>query len=76
MSPLTALVETILPLYAQDAKGIVERILILAKQRNEEVDVEDGFILYAELVEIRRIHSEVLPKYVIASTLFAIRDRS
>ena len=52
--------ETILPLYAQDAKGIVERILILAKQNDEEIPIEDGFILYGELVEIRRIHSEVL----------------
>ena len=62
VNPLTALVETILPLYAQDAKGIVERILVLSKQRDQEVHVEDGFILYGELVEIRRIHGEVLPK--------------
>ena len=62
VNPLTALIETILPLYAQDAKGIVERITTLAKERNEEIPIEDGFILYAELVEIRRIHSEVLPE--------------
>ena len=62
VNPLTALVETILPLYAEDARDIVKRILDLAKERGEEVPIEDGFQLYGELVEIRRIHSECLPK--------------
>ncbi len=62
VNPLTALVETILPLYAEDARDIVKRILDLAKERNEEVPIEDGFQLYGELVEIRRIHGECLPK--------------
>ena len=61
VNPLTALVETILPLYSEDARDMVRRILELAKERNEEVPVEDGFQLYGELVEIRRIHSECLP---------------
>ena len=62
MNPLTALVETILPLYAQDARDIVKRILLVAKEKDEEVPVEDGFTLYSELVDIRRIHAEALPK--------------
>ena len=62
VNPLTALVETILPLYAEDARDLVKRILELAQEKNEEVPVEDGFQLYGELVEIRRIHSECLPK--------------
>ena len=62
VNPLTALVETILPLYAEDARDIVARILQLAKQRGEEVPFEDGFDLYRELVEVRKIHSEALPK--------------
>jgi len=66
VNPLTALVETILPLYAEDAKDIVKRILDVAKERNEEVPVEDGFQLYGELVEIRRIHSECLPNVEFA----------
>ena len=66
VNPLTALVETILPLYAEDARDIVKRILDLAKERNEEVPVEDGFQLYGELVEIRRIHSECLPNVAFA----------
>ena len=62
VNPLTALVETILPLYAEDARDIVKRILDLARERDEEVPIEDGFQLYGELVEIRRIHGECLPK--------------
>ena len=64
VNPLTALVETILPLYAQDAKGIVERITNIARQKEEDIPVEDGFILYAEMVEIRQVHAQVLPESV------------
>ena len=66
VNPLTALVETILPLYAEDARDIVGRILHLAQEKAEELPVEDGFQLYGELVEIRRIHSEVLPNVAFA----------
>lgn len=52
-----------LPLYSEDARDIVERILQLNAASNDEVPIEDGFDLYRELVEIRRIHSEALPKY-------------
>ncbi|KAI4288251.1 MAG: hypothetical protein L6R35_002490 [Caloplaca aegaea] len=61
VNPLTALVETILPLYAEDARDIVTRILELAQTTGEEVPIEDGFQLYAELTDIRRVHGEVLP---------------
>ena len=66
VNPLTALIETILPLYAEDARDIVARIMQLAKAKNEEVPLEDGFQLYGELVEIRQIHSEALPKVLFA----------
>ena len=62
VNPLTALVETMLPLYAEDARDIVGRILQLSAKKDEDVPVEDGFDLYRELVEIRRIHSEALPE--------------
>lgn len=54
--------DTILPLFAEDARDIVARILQLAAEKQEEVPIEDGFQLYQELTEIRRIHGEVLPK--------------
>ena len=61
VNPLNALVETILPLYAEDARDIVVRILQLAEEKSEEVPIEDGFGLYAELTEVRRKHAEILP---------------
>lgn len=62
VNPLTELVEATLPLFAEDARDIVARILHLAANKGEEVPIEDGFELYRELVEIRRIHAEALPK--------------
>lgn len=66
VNPLMALVETMLPLYAEDARDIVARILQLSQEKNEEVNIEDGFELYGELAEIRRIHGDVLPGVVFA----------
>jgi hypothetical protein len=60
-NPLKAFVSVALPLYAEDARDIVARILHLAHERGEEVPVEDGFDLYKELVDIRRIHYDALP---------------
>jgi len=71
VNPLTILVETILPMYAEDARDIVARILQLAKTKDEEVDIQDGFDLYRELVEIRRIHAQALPEVPFA---FHIED--
>lgn len=59
---MTALVETILPLFAEDARDIVSRVMQLAKVKGEEVPIEDGFDLYRELVEIRSIHAQALPE--------------
>ena len=61
-NPLTAFVETVLPAYAEDARDIVAHTLQLAKNKGEEVPIEDGFDLYKELVEIREIHAQALPK--------------
>ena len=71
VNPFVILVETILPMYAEDARDIVARILELARSRGEDVDIQDGFDLYKELVEIRRIHAQALPKVPFA---FHIED--
>jgi hypothetical protein len=55
-------VETILPLYEEDARDIITRVLQIGQEKKAEVPIEDGFQLYRDLVDIRRIHSEVLPK--------------
>ena len=71
VNPLMVLLENILPNYAEDARVIVSRIMQNAEARGEEVPVEDGFALYKELVEIRRIHSDALPGVPFA---FQIED--
>lgn len=63
---LTVLVETMFPSFENDAKDLIERILLVAHTNNSEVDLEDGFDLYRELVEIRRIHHAALPDKTFA----------
>ena len=60
VNPLNALLETILPLFAEDARDIIGRIMQLSRDNGEEVPIEDGFELYKELVEIRSIHAQAL----------------
>lgn len=71
VSPMMCLVEEIFPAYAADARDLVARILEVAHSKNETVPVQDGFDLYKELVEIRRIHSDALPNRRFA---FKIED--
>lgn len=61
VSPMMCLVEEMFPAYAADARDLVARIMDVAQQNGEEVPVQDGFDLYKELVEIRRIHGDALP---------------
>jgi hypothetical protein len=61
VNPLMVLVETMMPIYGEDARDLVSRIIQQAKEKGQEVDTRDGFALYAELVEIRRIHVDALP---------------
>lgn len=61
VSPMMCLVEEMFPAYATDARDIVARIMDVAHSKGEEVPVQDGFDLYKEMVEIRRIHSDALP---------------
>ncbi len=61
VDPFVVLVETILPAFESDARDQISDILHQAEQRGEEVPVQDGFDLYKELVNVRRVHSEALP---------------
>ncbi|SZF00163.1 unnamed protein product [Blumeria hordei] len=61
VNPLTILVETMFPSFENDAGDIIQRILFVAQDKKMEVDLEDGFALYKELVEIRQIHRNALP---------------
>lgn len=61
VNPFKVLVETMFPSFEGDANAIILRVLQVAKERETEVHLEDGFDLYKELVQIRRIHGESLP---------------
>ncbi|KAF2276935.1 uncharacterized protein EI97DRAFT_489478 [Westerdykella ornata] len=61
VSPMMCLVEEMFPAYAADARDLVARIMDVAHEKGEEVPIPDGFELYKELVDIRRIHAEALP---------------
>jgi hypothetical protein len=61
VSPFKALVETTLPSFEEDGHEIIKRVLQLAKEANLEIELQDGFDLYKELVEIRKMHVEALP---------------
>ena len=51
-----------MPSYGQDAQHILQAIVQMARERDGEIAIQDGFDLYKELVEIRRVHTEVLPE--------------
>lgn len=61
-NPLMILVEEMLPSFAEDARELVSRIMANEKTKGQDIPVEDGFDLYRELVEIRSVHGNVLPK--------------
>ncbi|KAM3086595.1 hypothetical protein ACMFMG_000722 [Clarireedia jacksonii] len=61
VNPLTILVETMFPSFEDDAHDLIQRILHVAEANGTEIPLDDGFALYAELVEIRRIHHDSLP---------------
>ena len=60
VNPLSILVEEILPSFADDARALVSRIMQLSKEKGEEVAIQDGFELYKELVDIRRVHAQAV----------------
>ncbi|KAL8419822.1 hypothetical protein RB594_002836 [Gaeumannomyces avenae] len=74
VSPFGALVDTIFPTFEKDASAIIQRIIEVARERNEEVHVQDGFDLYKELVEIRKIHVRSLPGKPFAFSIEGLLD--
>ncbi|KMU87796.1 C2 domain-containing protein [Coccidioides immitis H538.4] len=61
VNPLTALVNCVLPMFAEDAHDMVRRIIQQAKNNDVEIEVQEGFDLYKELSDMRRVYAEVLP---------------
>ncbi len=74
VKPFTVLVETLFPNFEQDANAIIQRVITVAKDRGLEVNLQDGFDLYKELVEIRKIHVESLPGQPFAFHIEGVLD--
>jgi hypothetical protein len=50
-------------MFAEDSGDMIVRIIQQAKDKGEEVDIQDGFDLYKELADVRRIYAEAIPGY-------------
>ncbi|WYZ34671.1 hypothetical protein EsH8_I_000947 [Colletotrichum jinshuiense] len=61
VKPWQVLVEVMFPSYERDAQHIIERTITVAKESGLEINMQDGFDLYKELVEMRRTHHAALP---------------
>lgn len=61
VNPLSILVQEVFPSFENDAGAIINTVMTNAQQNNIEITIEDGFELYKEMVEIRRIHQDSLP---------------
>ncbi|KAI1953451.1 hypothetical protein LOZ12_004095 [Ophidiomyces ophidiicola] len=58
---LTTLINCVLPMFAEDAQDIVRRIIEQATANGGEIEVQDGFDLYKELSDMRRVYGDALP---------------
>lgn len=74
VSPFAVLVKAIFPSFEEDAKALIETIIVAAKERGEEVNVQDGFDMYKELVEIRQIHQQYLPDHPFAFSIESVLE--
>lgn len=62
VDPMPIFVEAVFPQFAIEAKQVVEHIIQTYRDEGTEMSIEDGFELYKELSEIRRIYLDVNPK--------------
>ena len=74
VSPFKVLVETMFPTFEEDAKEFITRVIETAKTHDAEIELEDGFDLYKELVEIRKIHTSSLPGKPFAFNIETLLD--
>lgn len=62
VNPVMIFIEVVFPKFAVEARNIILEIMRVYKEKQQEVEIEDGFDLYKELAEIRRIFNEAHPK--------------
>lgn len=61
INPLMILLNVALPAFAEDSKAMVEQITEQVRKQDLEVPIQDGFDLYKDLSEFRRVHVDALP---------------
>lgn len=61
IEPLTILLQCMLPAYAEDSKAMIESVTETAKSKDLDVPIQDGFDLYKELANFRRVYGDALP---------------
>jgi len=61
INPLMILLNCTLPAFAEDSKAMVEQILNTANSQGVHIAIQDGFDLYKEMSEFRRVHADALP---------------
>lgn len=61
INPLMILINCTLPAFAEDSKAMVGQVLDNAQRDGLEVPIQDGFDLYKELSDFRRVHADALP---------------
>ncbi|KAK4251857.1 hypothetical protein C7999DRAFT_27537 [Corynascus novoguineensis] len=74
VSPFKALVETILPSFEEDCYEIIKRVLQSSQETGIDIELEDGFALYKELVEIKKMHEQALPGKPFAFDIEGLLD--
>ncbi|ETN43028.1 uncharacterized protein HMPREF1541_02186 [Cyphellophora europaea CBS 101466] len=62
INPLVTLLTVILPAFAEDSKALIESVIKNARQQDLEVPIQDGFDLYRDLAEFRRVHTDAVPQ--------------
>ncbi|KAI7470299.1 hypothetical protein KC351_g12754 [Hortaea werneckii] len=55
VNPHRILIEEVMPSFCEDCKELVQRIIAMGIEKGVEVPVEDGFELYRELCDVRRV---------------------
>ena len=68
MNPTLILVEIMYPKFAEDSRDMLLDLIETAKEKGQEVPVDDAFAVYSKLCEVRRIYLDVFPKYDLLPT--------
>ncbi|KAK5079791.1 hypothetical protein LTR70_008981 [Exophiala xenobiotica] len=61
IEPLGILLQCMLPAFAEDSRAMIDSVVETSKAKEQDVPMEDGFELYKELANFRRVYTDALP---------------